>query len=290
MMNKAYLNQLKNKKEKFIELVKTCNPKIALKVQNCEAIKAKQEPKERNVKKCRDRFCPVCQHNKVYKERYKFEDIQEYLVNTPDEYGFVYITLTVKNCKEKELLSTHTKLLNAFRKLAKHKYTSVIPSKSIFKKPKRIKIPLFHGYVAGVENEYKIKTDDYHPHIHAIFVVDKSYNTNSKKRLTKNEWINLWWDKLITAGIDYQVSAPEVYIRSIEDITELCRVFGYMGKETNFHEVNSSNIDISLKQNIYQVMKECLYRKHLFLWQGQFRKIRIDLKDVFEKKYKEYLN
>ena len=75
--------------------------------------------------------------------------------------AFIFVTLTAPNVKGENLKDEITKYNKSFKKLVE-----------------RIEIAkISKGYIRKLEVTYNKERDDYHPHFHCIFAVDKSYFT-----------------------------------------------------------------------------------------------------------------
>ena len=122
---------------------------------------------------CRVRLCPVCQWRRSLKT---FAQMSQVLSTaTSQGYQFIFLTLTVKNCKGDKLSDELTALLLAFNKLTKYKDVKAICK----------------GYYRGCEVTHNISTDEFHPHLHCILAVNKSY-FKSKTYLSHARWTELW--------------------------------------------------------------------------------------------------
>ena len=84
---------------------------------------------------CRVRLCPMCAWRRTVKLQAQMYKISEYL---GEDYGFIFLTLTVKNCDADDLRATLNKLQYAWQK---------------FKNYKQIK-KIMRGYYRGIEVKY----------------------------------------------------------------------------------------------------------------------------------------
>ena len=145
---------------------------------------------------CKDKFCPFCNWRRALKYSIylslRLEKLKE------ENYRFLFLTLTMKNCHLKELRSQISKMSKAFNKMVKlKKFESAIC-----------------GFVRVLEvtKQKRVVEDLMHPHFHIILAVRKEYF--SKKfdfYLTKNDFAKLWQQAL---KVDYK---PIVDIRVVKD-------------------------------------------------------------------------
>src|SRR5699024_12465522 len=85
---------------------------------------------------------------------------------------FVFLTLTAPNVKADELDDEIKHYNKSFQRLMQRKEV-----KSAVK-----------GYVRKLEVTYNKERDDYHPHLHVILAVNKSYFTDTTASIPRNKW------------------------------------------------------------------------------------------------------
>lgn len=195
---------------------------------------------------CHNRFCPLCLY-KVSKMTFKLVlDI----VSHPKakDCSYIFMTLTVKNCKESELSETIDLLLQSYNKLITNKTTQF---------SKR-----FLGTFKVLECTYNRKNKTYNPHLHILDMVDKSYFKDTKKYLTKTKLIEVWQKAL---GVDYK---PSVDIRATYN-AEAKTV-----AEVSKYTVKSSEI---INADILKTYDEAFFHRRLKSFTGLFREIRNDV-------------
>ena len=121
---------------------------------------------------CRLRLCPICQWRRSLKLYGQMRRVIEHLGS---DYLYIFWTGTVRNCSGEQLSQTITHLLEGYKCMAK------MPQ---YRKAVR-------GYFRALEVTRNTDTGEYHPHIHAIFAVRRSYFT-SRDYLAQAEWTALW--------------------------------------------------------------------------------------------------
>lgn len=122
---------------------------------------------------CRVRFCPVCQWRRSLKTFAQMSQVLD--LAKGQGYQFIFLTLTMQNCKSSELSDELTHILLSFNRLMKYKDVQ-----------KAVK-----GFYRGCEVTHNTQTDEYHPHIHAILAVSGSYFGGSYY-LSQARWTELW--------------------------------------------------------------------------------------------------
>lgn len=181
-----------------------------------------------SMSSCRVRLCPVCQWRRSLKNYYNNKRIADYLMSRNDSGEWLALTLTMKSVKSDELCGALDNLVYGFNKLTKQ---------LDFKRISR-------GYYRGIEvthdsNEtitaadYKrrkkwldslgLKVGDdnptfdlYHPHMHVLVYVNKSYFT-SRDYLNHDKWVEIWRQAL---AVDY---LPQVDIKKVKNLSQdLC--------------------------------------------------------------------
>lgn len=151
---------------------------------------------------CRVRLCPICQWRrslKTYAQMFK-------VIGEAARHGyqFIFLTLTVRNCSGDELSGTLSKMTEAFNRLMKYKDVKAAVK----------------GYYRGIEVKHSIERDDFHPHIHCVFAVKKSY-FSGQLYISQKKWSELWQKAL---KVDY---VPVVDVRKCygdyKSISEACK-------------------------------------------------------------------
>lgn len=145
--------------------------------------------KLRAARFCRVRHCPVCQWRRslMWRARF-FQTLPKILADHPS-HRFIFLTLTLKNCKLDELRSTITHMNQAWQRMVQRKAWPGV------------------GWVKSVE---VTKRPDMmcHPHFHALLMVKSSYF--ARDYLKHEAWVDLWKESL---RVDYK---PLVNVKSVK--------------------------------------------------------------------------
>lgn len=143
---------------------------------------------------CRERMCAVC----AWRRQAKFVATTYPTLETLASagYRYIFLTLTVRNVQGPELPAAVDNLLAAWRRFA-----ICAPIARVMR-----------GYIRSLEITYSSERDDYHPHIHALMVVDAAYfKAANPDWLTQLDIQNLWCK---AARLNY---APVVDVRTVTE-------------------------------------------------------------------------
>lgn len=152
---------------------------------------------------CNNRFCPTCAWLKAKKTAFKLLELLK-VVEHCENKRFLFVTLTVPNCKGEDLDYT-IKFINAsFQRLSQRKAIKKMNS----------------GFIRKLEVTYNEERNDYHPHLHLIFSVNKSYFKDTKIYITHAKLLELWQESTRNKNIT-QVDIRPCRMNSIKEILEI---------------------------------------------------------------------
>lgn len=159
---------------------------------------------------CHVRLCPVCQWRRSINTYRNTARI--YTKPELQRCKHLFLTLTQKNVPENQLGAELTKISKAFTKLMKRKEIREVVK----------------GYMRSTEVTRNKKTGTYHPHIHAILTVPKSYG--SREYIRKDRFAEMW------AEIQHLEYSPVVDIRAIKkmDGKALAEIAKYSVKPSDY--------------------------------------------------------
>lgn len=120
---------------------------------------------------CGFRLCPRCAWIKSKRMATKLATVVEYLRG--EGYVFLFLTLTVVNCKREELRSTLKMMADAWAKLRRRGAFEAVD-----------------GFFRKLEVTYNKKSDTFHPHYHVMLAVKPSYF--KKAYVKRARWLQLW--------------------------------------------------------------------------------------------------
>ena len=142
---------------------------------------------------CRERVCKIC----AWRRQAKFisQMIPTLSALQRKGYGFIFATLTLKNCKYNEVSKNIDILMNGYNLLCKRREI------------KRA----WKGMCRSVELTYNDITDTFHPHIHVLIAIDETYTDNY---ITQSRLSTIWKE---CVNVEY---TPVVDIRKVNDNTK----------------------------------------------------------------------
>jgi Plasmid rolling circle replication initiator protein and truncated derivatives len=118
-----------------------------------------------NARFCHWRFCALCAWRLSLKRTFVTKVVLTRLSNL--SFRFLFVTLTAPNVKAEDLSDEITRLNEAWSRMTKRKkYKDLIV-----------------GGIRKIEVTYNSKTDTYHPHLHIVLCVEKSYFKRGSKRV-----------------------------------------------------------------------------------------------------------
>lgn len=163
---------------------------------------------------CRVRHCPVCQWRRSLMNKGKFIRLLPKILEDYPKARWIKLTLTLENCKIKDLRSTIDHLNKSFKRLSQRKdfpaigwikSLEVTKSRNHFFETDRI-----------IESELTTKlTASAHPHFHILMMVKPGYFSNGY--LSKEKWVELWKSCL---RVDYD---PSVHVKAVPEDQDLLK-------------------------------------------------------------------
>ena len=200
---------------------------------------------------CKDRLCPMCNWRRSLKI---FAQVSK-VMNCMNDYDFLFLTLTVKNCVAADLPKTVQALYDGWRYL--------------YNKNKEFKT-VISGTFRSLEVTRNKKDGTFHPHLHCILAVKPSYF--KKGYISQKRWSELWAH---ACDLDYN---PIVHIQKVKDSGKgisgaVAEVSKYSVKGSDF--LYPEDIDNSCK--FVQAFLNSLSGRRLCGWTGIFSRIRKQL-------------
>jgi len=207
---------------------------------------------------CKDRLGPMCNWRRSLKIYGQVSQIMDVVEKTG--LKFIFLTLTVRNCKSDELPITVDKLLQGWRYL----YNQNKEFKKIAK-----------GTIRTLEVTRNKKTGEYHPHLHVIIAVKSDYFSNGY--ISQIKWSKLWQD---ACDLEYR---PIVDVRRITEkedtgiIGAVAEISKYAVKDSDYLEGEKDEVKANVSHLLY-----ALTRRHLCSFTGIFGDVRrsLNLDDV----------
>lgn len=249
--------------------------------------------KLRRASFCRHRLCPMCNWRRGVKVFSQLKEILDYL--KLEEYRYIALTLTVKNCSGADLNSTIEDMLEGWRNLT-HDNSAFGNG---FWRKWRGRSPVVAGYFRSLEITLNADSDTFHPHFHVLLAVRPEYYKAGYK--DKSAWIAAWRKAL---NLDYD---PSVAIQAVDKSSSSDSDFGRvlydvskadMGLAKNFIPVDEAAMryiskggdkyaisydfltlagDDEVRKRRTHDLFVALYSRRLVSFAGAFRQARKDL-------------
>jgi plasmid rolling circle replication initiator protein Rep len=175
---------------------------------------------------------------------------------------FLFLTLTVKNCKADELKVTIDKLYKAFEQLFKYKDVE----------------PIAIGWLRCLEITYNNnkKSKDYgtyHPHFHVMIGVNPSY-FSGRTYIKQSKWVDLW-KRALKADYD-----PVVHIEVVKAKYENQTIESAVAETAKYTVKDSDYILDDTKQmdKVVLALAMGLHGRRLIAYGKLFRTVKLQLK------------
>jgi len=126
---------------------------------------------------CRERLCPMCQWRKSLKVFQEVSKVMDVVEQENPKLVPLFLTLTVENCPTDELSKTLDILFKGWNTLQAHR-----------KIQRTVK-----GWFRALEVTYNDENNTFHPHLHAVIMVDKTYfKKDNKDYMDAADWVQMW--------------------------------------------------------------------------------------------------
>lgn len=212
---------------------------------------------------CRERLCPMCQWRKSLKVFHQVSRVMDLIQERNPELVPIFLTLTLKNCGSIELSETLNNIYNGWYLMTKHRTIKT-----------NVK-----GWFRALEVTYNDKEDTFHPHIHVILLVDKSY-FKSNKYLKTEDWVHLW---RVSMSLDYD---PICFVQKVKNKTEKVKTGSEIRKYKAVAEVakyavkDSEYLTYDSERNDYlvEIYSSALRGRRLYAFGGIMKVIAKELK------------
>lgn len=237
---------------------------------------------------CSVRLCPMCSWRRSLKIYAQVSKVMNALESEKD-YRYLFVTLTVKNCAGRDLSKTITDLLAGFNRLmARMKY----------------KDTPFKGWFRALEVTHNWERNDYHPHIHMIWVVNKSYFKDSKVYVSQKKLTEMWQKSMkinYTPRVDMRVVSSskktegcgEKYLKIVAEVAKytakskdyLYRYAEKTKKDSRGRPKKKSEEEINrLTDEAVATLDQALHRRRLVAYGGIWKELhkKLNLKDAEE--------
>ena len=165
---------------------------------------------------CRERLCPMCQWRKSLKVFQEVSKVMDVVQQENKNLIPLFLTLTVRNCPTDELSKTLDIIFKGWYRLTNHRNMQRIVK----------------GWFRALEVTYNDDSDTFHPHLHAVIMVDKSYfKAGCKDYMETADWVQMW---RTAAKLDYDPVCDVRRVKGKRKHKAIAEVAKYTMKDTDF--------------------------------------------------------
>lgn len=143
---------------------------------------------------CRVRHCPVCQWRKSLRWQGRFLEVLPRIEVDYPKARWLFLTLTQRNCELEDLREQLREINKAFARMVQRKNWPAI------------------GWVKALEVTRNRDTEQAHPHLHALLMVNASYFKGSSY-ISQDAWTQMWRRAM---KLDYD---PVVHVKAVKPRT-----------------------------------------------------------------------
>ncbi len=198
---------------------------------------------------CRSRLCPVCQKRRSLRVYAQCAEVFASLL--AQDFVFLHVVLTVKNCSGFALSREISGLYDGFSRMIK-----------------RPELKTWKGALRCLEVTYSEKLDNFHPHLHCLVAVKKSY-FKSRYYVSHDLLCRIWKE---SKNLDYM---PSCHIERA-DFGSIAEVAKYCVKPLELDGLPQSEL-----LYCYEVLGAALHGRRLLQTYGvirqAFKDCRVDL-------------
>jgi len=204
---------------------------------------------------CRERLCVMCSWRKSIKMFYQLSRVMDAVQDESPDMKPIFLTLTVRNCKGEDLSGVLDMMFKGWKAIIDHRRVRGISK----------------GWFRALEVTYNRETDTYHPHFHALIMVEKSYFSSSKFLHTV-DWVHIWGN---SCKLDYD---PICDIRAVR--TDAPKKYKHVAEVAKYTVKDTDYIfqDEAETIKVVEVLGQALKGRRLFAFGGVLKNIAKQLK------------
>lgn len=231
-----------------------------------------------NTDACGNRFCPICTWATAKKDAIKISVMMDAVKDVEDK-EYLFLTLTAPSVTGEELRDQIDDFNKGVNRLFKRRNVERVVKGYI----RKLEVTTDQEKLI-TEKLYKRKKDyynlrglkigdpnptynTYHPHMHIIVVVNKSYFKDAKVFISKAEWLEMWRGCMKDNSIT-QVDARKVSSTAASNSNAVLEIAKYSAKGSDLYH----------SETVFDTFYTALKRRQLIVYSGI-------MKD-FAKKYK----
>lgn len=263
--NQAFLDcmEITSVSNKTLERIEDCGTFL-----NFLADKNIKTKKLHEANFCGNRFCPMCSWRLAMQDTLKLSILMQYL-KEEHKQEFIFLTLTTPNVIGEQLDAEIKKFNKAFNNLTKRiEFINAVNGYVRKLEVTYSKEPIITKEMYKKRKEYyqnrNLKIGDtnptydtYNPHFHIILSVNKSYFTDTKIKISKVRWLELW--KEVTK--DNRITQVHVQKAKNDTSRQVYEVAKYSAKDS----------DYMINEKVFKTFYDALKGKQLIVFGGNFK-------------------
>lgn len=226
---------------------------------------------------CRERLCPICMWRKSLKIFHQVSKVMDRVQHKHKELVPIFLSLTLKNCTEQELSKVLDELFKGWKNFANHsKFVRIVKGwfralevtydgDEFITKQRYNKAKNYYDSKDIQVGDKNPNFNTFHPHIHVILMVDKSY-FKGKDYMHTTDWVKMWRTSM---GLDYD---PICDIRKVRNKKSKYKAVAEVAKYT-LKDSDFLTDDDNLTDKLVSVLGSALKKRRLHAFGGLLKKV-----------------
>lgn len=216
--------------EKYAERIWECSQSLEFRVLTDD--KQQTHLKLHSARFCRVRLCPVCQWRRSMMWRARFLKALPKICADYPRGRFIFLTLTVRNCRLEDLRETIAWMNASWKKMTMRKNFPAL------------------GWIKCIEVT-RSEDDMAHPHFHCLLMVNSNYFTINY--ISHANWTKMWKECL---KVDY---TPIVNIKRVKERKQKRKQIVDSVNDSNVNNCNNMTVDNPVDDIIAGVLETIKY-------------------------------
>ena len=211
-----------------------------------------------SMSSCRVRLCPVCAWRRSLLVFATVKQIVDFCTKSKP-FGFIFLTLTVRNCTGDRLSDTLDSLMQGWNKFIKLQAVD-----------RAVK-----GWYRGMEVTHNVDMksesyDTYHPHFHCLLMVNKNYFSDPDSYLSQEQWRDMWRRSMC---LDYE---PQVNVKRVRggDMGAIAECAKYAVKDSDYLIPDDWNLTVET----VRILDKALHNRRFVAYGKRFKEAKKLLK------------
>ena len=216
--------------EKYSKRIWECSQSLEFRVLTDD--KQQTHLKLHSARFCRVRLCPVCQWRRSMMWRARFLKALPKICADYPRGRFIFLTLTVRNCRLEDLRDTIAWMNASWLKMIRRKNFPAL------------------GWIKCIEVS-RSETDLAHPHFHCLLMVNETYF--SRGYISQADWTKMWKECL---KVDY---TPIINVKRVRNRKHNSKHSVYTGNDVTVNNTENRPVDNPIDDIIAGVLETIKY-------------------------------